>query len=172
MLLLFRMILRLVTSSVRSRIGLLDESTTSSRVLFNDADVYRHLNNGRYLSVMDLGRLDLIIRLGIFRTIVRRRWYPVVGSATIRFLRSIDLLQRYQIRTRVVCWDEKWFFIEQIFECRGRVMAVGLIKGLFLGPEGKRAPAEIARLAGWNAPSPPMPESIHLWIESDEARNP
>jgi acyl-CoA thioesterase FadM len=169
MLLLIRMVMRLIGSSCRSRIPVLGESLTSYRVLLNDADIYRHLNNGRYLSVMDLGRLDLIIRMGIFWRLVRRRWYPVVGSANIRFFRSIDLFQRYEMRSRILCWDEKWFFIEQRFEREGRLMAVALIKGLFLGPQGKIDPSEVARLAGHDGPSPAIPEPVRMWAESDSA---
>ena len=169
MLLLVRMSLTLIVSFFRSRISVVDETVTSHRVWFNDSDIYRHLNNGRYLSVMDLGRLDLFVRMGLLRPVLRRKWYPVVGSATIRFVRSIDLLQRYQIRTRTVCWDEKWFFIEQRFEREGRLMAVGLVKGVFLGPEGKISPAQLVGLAGNGLPSPPMPDRIRAWADSDSA---
>ena len=35
------------------------------RVLPTDIDLLRHLNNGRYLSLFDLGRWDLLTRTGI-----------------------------------------------------------------------------------------------------------
>jgi hypothetical protein len=46
------------------RIGLLEESAVGFRVLPGDLDVNVHLNNGRYLALMDLGRFDLLIRAG------------------------------------------------------------------------------------------------------------
>ena len=49
------------------RIGLLDESAVGFRVLPGDLDVNVHLNNGRYLALMDLGRFDLLIRGGLLR---------------------------------------------------------------------------------------------------------
>ena len=165
--LLFRFLSVLVASHFRSKVGPLDSSVCHFRVLPSDFDVYRHMNNGRYLSMMDAARLDLIIRLNLLPSLFRRRTYPVVGSAMIRYVRSIDAFRRYSIRTRVLSWDEKWFFIEQLFECDGRVMAVGLIKGLFRGPHGKVAPSEIMALVGGPSEPPALPDHIRLWIESD-----
>ena len=34
-------------------------------VLPNDLDTNLHMNNGRYLTLMDLGRLDLFVRSGL-----------------------------------------------------------------------------------------------------------
>ena len=56
------------------RRGLLEESRISFRVLPNDCDINGHLNNGRYLSFMDLGRLHLVAQIGLLRVILRRRW--------------------------------------------------------------------------------------------------
>jgi acyl-CoA thioesterase FadM len=159
------MLVQTIASHFRPPIAPVDESVTRHRVWLNDADVYRHLNNGRYLSLMDLGRLDLLVRTGLFRHIARRRWYPVVATARIRFLRSIDLLQRYEMRSRLVCWDDKAVFIEHRFERKGRLMAVGAIRGVFLGPEGKIRPGEVLGLVGWEGASPEMPESIASLLE-------
>jgi acyl-CoA thioesterase FadM len=163
-----RGILVWISSSFRSPIRVLDQSVRSFRVWPNDFDLLRHLNNGRYLTLMDLGRFDLIIRMGLFRHLLKRRWYPVVGSATIRYLRSIYAFQKFEMRSRIVCWDEKWFFVEQRFEREGRLMAVGLIKGLILGPEGKIPPYEVLRLVGFDGPSPAMPPQIAQWMASEE----
>ena len=44
------------------------------RVLPNDLDTNLHLNNGRYLTLMDLGRVDLMLRMGVMGELRRRRW--------------------------------------------------------------------------------------------------
>ena len=47
------------------RKGLLEESRVAFRVLPNDCDVNLHMNNGRYLSFMDLGRVHLVAQVGL-----------------------------------------------------------------------------------------------------------
>ena len=46
------------------RKGPLEESRVAFRVLPTDCDINLHMNNGRYLSFMNLGRLHLVAHLG------------------------------------------------------------------------------------------------------------
>ena len=46
------------------------------------------MNNGRYLTLMDLGRADLVIRSGLWRAVLRHGWAPVVSAVKIRFRRE------------------------------------------------------------------------------------
>ena len=99
--LLFRMLRVFVAALFRSRIGLLDSSELKFRVLPTDLDINVHMTNARYLSVMDLGRTDLLIRAGMLKTMRRRRWMPVVGHIDIRFRRSLSPFQRFSLTSRL-----------------------------------------------------------------------
>jgi acyl-CoA thioesterase FadM len=113
MSLLFRLLLLIFTSRRRSRLNVLDTCITPFRVWLNDLDVLLHMNNGRYLTILDLARVDLMMRSGLWRQLNAQRWYPVVTLETIRFHRSLELGNRYDVRSRVIGWDEKHIFIEQ-----------------------------------------------------------
>lgn len=165
--LLVRLIRVLLTSRARGVLAPLGESVVPFRVWPFDVDLNLHMNNGRYLSLMDLGRLDLIIRVGLMREVRRRRWMPLVGSATIRYRRSLAPFQRYHLHTRIVGWDEKWFFIEQRFVSRGELVAVGFIKGLFRAPGGNVAPAQILSAVGHPGPSPDLPIGVVAWQQAE-----
>lgn len=158
----------LATAPARARLGPFEDSVLAFRVWPGDLDQNRHLNNGRYLTMMDLGRFDLLGRMGLMSALMKRRWYPVVTGATIRYRRSIDAFERYQLRTRIVGWDAQGFFLEQRFERDGNVHAVAVIKGTFLGPEGKVSPADVAALVSPGTPSPPLPEWIAAWDRSQQ----
>lgn len=158
-----RFIKVLLTAFFRQALGPLDESLLTFRVWPNDLDINGHMNNGRYLTLMDLGRLDLIIRTGMVRTVLRRKWYPLVGSATIRFRLSLGPFQAYQLKSHLICWDEKWFFIEQRFEREGEIIAVGWVKGLLRGRDGNIPSSEVLRSIHADIPSPEMPQAIRLW---------
>ena len=165
--LLLRLITTLLGARRRSRLGPLDESVISLRVLPTDLDANMHMNNGRYLSIMDLGRFDLTVRNGLLGATLRRGWRPVVGSVVIRFRRSLDPFQRYALRTRAICWDEKWIYLEQRFEREGELAAIGLVKALFLGKSGPVATRDVFATVGFTGDSPPMSETIDLWRRSE-----
>lgn len=167
--LLFRLLLLVFGARRRPPLGPLDESVVPMRVLPTDLDANGHMNNGRYLSLMDLGRFDLTIRAGLLRAALRRGWRPVVGSILIRYRRSLDPFQRYELRTRAVCWDEKWIYLEQRFERDGELAAVALVKALFVGKGGSVPTREFLASVGFTADSPPVPEAIEHWRRSEAA---
>lgn len=167
---LFRLVAVLLAVLFRPRLGFLDESAIRLRVWPNDLDANLHMNNSRYLLAMDVGRWELVMRTGLWRELWRRRWFPVVGSATLRFRRSLDPFQRYRLVTRLVAWDEKWCFLEQRFERGGHVHAVGRVKALFRGPEGQVPTAALLAAAGYpESPARQLPEAIRLWQEAEAA---
>lgn len=151
------------------RIEPLDESVVTFRVFPNDLDTNLHMNNGRYLTLMDLGRLDLLLRLGLIREVRRRRWNPVVASLAIRYRRSLEPWQKYELRTRLVGWDERWFFMEQSFTRGGELMAHAIVKALFVGPDGRVPPQQLVDASGYRVASPEIPEAIRRWEEAEDA---
>jgi acyl-CoA thioesterase FadM len=152
-----------------ARLQPLDESVVSFRVFPNDLDTNLHMNNGRYLTLMDLGRLDLLFRLGVVREVRRRRWNPVVASLAIRYRRSLEPWQKYELRTRLVGWDDRWFFMEQRFTRGGELMAHAIVKALFVGPGGRVAPQELVDATGYQVEPPEIPEAVRRWEEAEDA---
>lgn len=166
--LLFRL-LRVVAAALwfRPPLGALEASVLTLRVWPTDLDLNGHMNNGRYLTLMDLGRIDLMLRNGIGRLALRRGWRPVIGSAMIRYRRSLEPFDRYGLVSRVLAWDDRWFFVEQRFERDGQAVAVAAVKGLMLS-KGVRVPTgEVLRALGAEVESPPIPEAIRLWQAAD-----
>lgn len=143
----------------------LAESDIPVLVWPNDIDLNFHLNNGRYLSAMDLGRFDLLIRLGLGRTVIKNRWRPMLGGATIRFLGPLAPLARYRLLTRLVWWDEKWFYFEQRFVNHGRVVAVALVRGLLRGREGNISIDRMLAEVGLRVDRPEQPPEVTAWID-------
>lgn len=157
--LLLRLAWLLLTVKFRSRLGMLDDSVRRFIVWPNDLDLNLHMNNGRYLTVMDLGRFDLTFRTGLGRLLFKRRWRPVVGGVRITYRRSLDPFQRYELHTRLHAWDAKWVYLEQRFIRNGQVHAEAMVKAIFLGPSGS-VPSEVVGAAlGLPAESPnPVPD--------------
>jgi acyl-CoA thioesterase FadM len=165
--LIFRLILIFIESFFRKRLHPLSESVLHLRVLPNDLDLNLHMNNGRYLSIMDLGRLDLLIRTDLFKALVDHRWQPLVGTANIRYKQSLMPFQKYRLRTKVIGWDEKWFYIEQRFDRGNRTIAVALVKAVFRGPRKNISPDDTLKLIHVNIDPPQMPDKILKWLSME-----
>ena len=160
-----RLLLLLIRLIGLRRQALFGESRVGFRVLPNDCDVNFHMNNGRYLSFMDLGRLHLVAQIGLLGIILRRRWGAALGAAEINFIRPLAPFRKFELVTRLVTWDEKYAYMEQRFESRGVLCAHAFVKGLFLERNRPVAPSEVAaRLGATNVP-PPMPEELQIWAE-------
>ncbi|MBP2229262.1 thioesterase family protein [Azospirillum agricola] len=145
------------------RTGLLDEVPLRFRVWPTDLDLNMHMTNARYFSLMDLGRTDLVIRGGLGRAVLRNRWQPVVGAANVRFRRSLKPFQRFTLLTRVLCWDDKYIFIEHRMETASGTAALAVVQGAFLARGRIVPPAEVMAAVGETGESPPMPESVAAW---------
>lgn len=142
---------------------------TPFRVLPTDLDVLRHVNNGVYLSMMDLARVDLMIRAGLARKLRQHGWHPVVVAQTIRFRRSLTLFQSFTIETRVLGWDEKAFVLEQRFERGTELVANAVVRARFLARAGDRiSPRDVLALAGESSASPVLSAEVARW-NADQA---
>jgi acyl-CoA thioesterase FadM len=159
----------------RSPMGLLDTTTLRFHVWPGDLDFFGHMNNGRFLTLMDSGRFDLMARIGFLPVLRRNKWISVLGAANIRFLRPLRPFQRFELSTRLVCWDEKWFYIEQRFHSEGRLVAEALVSGL-MRAKGRSIPTpEALREIHQADPAPPMPDEVRAWAamqDRERAREP
>ncbi len=142
------------------RIGVFEEDVLRMRVWPNDVDFNFHLNNARFLSVMDYGRVHLLARGGVVKTILRERWVPVVGAVWITYRRSLPLWAPFTLSTRMVGWDNRWFYMEQVFTGDEGLAAVGWVKGALRGKSGAVDPQSVMELVQPGIVSPPLPEEL------------
>ncbi|MFC4237524.1 thioesterase family protein [Thalassospira xianhensis] len=167
--LIFRLIRVLVLSWLRPGLHPLDPSVLSFRAWPLDLDINVHMTNSRYFALMDLGRTELILRNGIARQMFKRKWQPVVSGSTMRFKRAIKPFQRFGLETRALYWDEKGFYLEQRFTAKGKTLALGVVKAVFVGPDGIVPPEQICRLVGADETSPVMPDWLSGWPDMETA---
>jgi len=168
MKLYFRLIWLILTQSRRSRCSLFGPVDTHFRVLPNDLDALMHVNNGVYLTMMDLARTDLLLRSDTFNPVRKNGWYPVLAAETIRFKRSLKLWQRFIIRTRVVGWDERSVYLEQHFLSKGKLVAKAVVDARFLRKKGGVVtPDELLKFLELDTQSPPLEQWIETWIRSN-----
>jgi acyl-CoA thioesterase FadM len=149
MLLFFRFALILLQGLFRRRIGPLDAALVRFTALPHDCDLNFHLNGGRYLSFMDISRVEMLARMGAFRRLIRRGWRPIMGGCTIRFRRSVLPFERFSVESRILAWDEKWFYVEQLVRRHdGSVSATGTARMIVKGRDGTIPMSDVLELFG------------------------
>jgi acyl-CoA thioesterase FadM len=146
-------------------LGVLDEDCLRMRVWPNDIDLNMHLNNARYLNIMDYARTHLLARTRLLDHIVRARYKPMVGAVWITYRRSLPVFSAFTLGSRLVCWDERWFYMEQTFTGRDGLAAVGWVKGILRDSRGNVDPQEVIDGVASGLASPPMPDAIATWNE-------
>jgi len=133
---IFRTILHTLISRFGRRLGHYDIARTRFRVLPTDLDIFKHMNNGVYLSIFDIGRFDLLQRNGVWKIFNDHGWYPVVASETITFRKSLTLWTRFTVESRILGFDAKAVYVEQRAVVNGEIYAQAFIRGRFLSKKG------------------------------------
>jgi acyl-CoA thioesterase FadM len=146
-------------------LGIFEEDCIRMHVLPQDIDLNLHMNNARYLSLMDYGRTHMLARVGLLTHIVRARWQPLVGAVWMTYRRSLALFSAFEISSRLVCWDERWFYFEQTFTGREGLAAIGWVKGALRDNQGSLDPQSVLERIAPGVVSPPIPEAILQWNE-------
>ncbi len=132
----FRLIYLFLSVLWRPNMGFLETSIIHLRVWLTDLDILMHMNNGVYLSLMDLGRTDLTLRSGFYQILKKNKIYPVIASEVIRFRKSLQPFQKFEIHTDLLYWDDKYFYLQQRFISKNELHASAIVKARFLKTSG------------------------------------
>lgn len=135
-----------------------------------DLDPWGELNNGRTLTLFDLGRTVLGLRTDLDRLLVEKGWGMAVAGASVRYRRRVTMFARLTMVTRNLGWDDRFIYTEQSFwrgeECCSHI----LIRSAVFTKAGILPPRELALAAGYAPESPPLPDWVTAWITAEAAR--
>ena len=105
-----------------------DEGVMHFRCMPWDIDMFMEMNNGRILTLYDLGRFDLSIRTGLAKVLKEKNWGLVVASSTIRYRRRIRVFDRVTMHTRLAGFDGRWVYIQQSMWVKGQPASSVLLR--------------------------------------------
>ncbi len=115
------------------------------RVWLTDIDLNFHVNNAKYLSLAQIGRAHYANQTRILKSLRKSGIGLVVVGTHISYHKSLALFSKYRLATRIIGWDDDWFYFEQRFEQYGKVAARVLVRMVFM-EFGKRMPTAKAAL--------------------------
>ncbi len=157
-----------MSAAAQPRVDLLATTCVRLRVWPNDLDFNFHVNNGRYLTLADIGRIHWFMRSGVWGAARRQQAYPVVGDAVAKFRRDLKVFDAFEIHTRLLGWDSRWGFIEHRFVRAGRVIGAVAIRGVFKGRQAVIAPGTLLAGIAPGTVSPPLPGWALRFHEASE----
>lgn len=166
----FRLAWLYLTWRFAPRLNLWDVGRRSFRVWPTDLDIFNHMNNGVYLTLLDLGRTDLMLRCGAWQHFRRNKWYPVVVAETITFRKSLKPWQKFDIETAVIGWDDQSGYIEQRFVVKGEIYAQAIMRARYLvNPRGVLTPEQVFGGTGaWQGEQPILPDWVVRWAQESK----
>ncbi len=135
-----------------------------------DCDMFGEVNNGRHLTLFDLGRFDLGLRTGLMKVLKEKRWGLVVAGSTIRYRSRIRPFQRYTLHTHLVARDDRWFYFVQTTERKGVACSSALLR-TGVTAKGKVIPTQnVADALGHSDWQGKKPDWIKSWADADAKR--
>jgi len=134
-----------IAAFFRSRLSSEDlGNEVRTRIYPNDLDLNLHVNNGRYLTLCDLGRVDMFVRSRLAHVMLRNKWIPVVTDVTMSFIKPLRLFDRIRIVSVVSHWDDKYFYSSHKIYRADTLVSEGTSKALIVSRgSGRLAPAEV-----------------------------
>lgn len=156
----------------KKKIRATETAVYSSLCLTTDLDVYlSHMNNARYLREIDLARIEFVLRTGMWHELRRHDALIFTIASNVRYRKFVRTFSRYEIRTRIVYWDDVSLFFEHRFVSK----ADGFVRAIVYNRQrvvNYSADELMRTLVGTKTADgalqrPDCPIEIHHWIQSN-----
>lgn len=153
------------------KLGFFDTHESTHICMPWDLDIWMELNNGRTLTLFDLGRIPLGIRTGLHDVLREKRWGMAVAGSSPRYRKRIRMFDKFHMKSRAIGMDDKFLYIEQSMwrpngECAGHV----LIRGAVTSKTGLVRTDEIAAALNFDMSNHVLPDWVQAWIAADAQR--
>lgn len=81
-----------------------------------ECDFYLHKSNSTYFEELDICRSGLMTKIFQKLFLKSKRWpYIPVANVFTNFLKEIKPFEKYDVSSRILCWDEKWIYVMSRF---------------------------------------------------------
>lgn len=135
-----------------------------------DIDPFMELNNGRTMTLMDIGRLPLAVRTGLIGVLRRKGWRLTMAGAVVQYRARVTPFAKMEIRSRLAGRDARFVYIEQLTMAGGRPAHHAMYRGAIVGPDGIVPTDEVDEALPGPSWNPPLPEWARIWAEAERAR--
>ena len=135
-----------------------------------DMDHFIEMNNGRHLTLYDLGRFDLAVKTGLWDTLKKEKWGLVVAGSSVRFRKRIFAFQKITMKTQLIGMDHRWFYIQQSMEVNGEPCSSALFR-TGVTEKGRTVLTErVSKAMDQEGFTLTPPEWAQAWVDADNTR--
>ncbi len=135
-----------------------------------DIDVFIEMNNGRILTILDLGRTILAKRTSLLRTLKNNGWGMTMAGASVRYRRRIKPFVKFRMHSRCIGWDDRFFYLDQSIWIGETCAAQSLYRSAVTDANGIVAPDRVFAAAGYDDVRPTLPDWVQNWVSADSSR--
>ncbi len=90
-----------------------DTQDTTLKCLPWEIDIFVKMNNGRVLTLFDLGRTTIFQRHGLTKTMQENRMAGTIAGSGVRYRRRVRAIDRIEMRGRIVGRESRFTCAEQ-----------------------------------------------------------
>lgn len=136
-----------------------------------DIDLWRELNNGRTLTLYDLGRLVLARRVGLLGALKRKGWSMTMAGAVVRYRQRVRVFEVVEMRSRAIGWDGRFLYLEQSMWGKNGACANHCVyRAAVVDENGIVGTDRVLPALGYDGPDLPIPDWVQKWIAAEDAR--
>lgn len=135
-----------------------------------DLDMWVELNNGRTLTLFDLGRIPLARRTGLIDVLRKNRWGLTMAGASVRYRRRIKAFDRIEMHSRLLGIDERFMYLEQSMWVKGQAACNIMYRSAVTDRNGIVPTAKVSDELGLDEAPMDLPEWVKAWIEAENLR--
>ncbi len=149
----------------------IDEPHISTHICWPvDIDIFGELNNGRTLTLYDLGRLVMGYRMGLLDTLKKNKWGMTMAGASVRYRRRVRMFHKFTMHTRAIGRDDKFLYLLQTMWRNGQATSSVLYRTAITDNNGIVPTQKVADALGYSDWNPDMPDWVQNWIEAEGSR--
>lgn len=136
-----------------------------------DIDLWMELNNGRTLTLLDLGRIPLAQRIGLIGVLRKKRWNMTMAGVSVRYRRRIRAFEKFETRSRAVYWDDRFIYLEQsMWKQNGECANHALYRSAITDRNGIVPPVQVIEAMGAETTPVEPPDWVQGWINAEALR--
>lgn len=166
----FRLAKDMIISRTAPPLDALGFHVSHHRCWPQDIDVFFEMNNGRILTILDLGRTVLARRVGLFKALRENRWGMTMAGVSVRYRKRIRPFAKFKMVSRAVGWDDRFVYLDQSIWIGDTCAVQALYRSAITDKNGIVKPDDVFAAMGKTGGSPPLPDWVQNWVDADATR--
>ncbi len=136
-----------------------------------DLDFQMELNNGRTLTLYDLGRIPFAQRVGLLKVLKDNGWALAMAGASVRWRKRVRMFQKIEMHTAYIGKDERFFYLLQSMWYKGEPVSSLLCRTAVSDKNGIVLSERLAAELPDYIADIEMPDWVQNWIKTEADRS-